>query len=368
MIQWEKEGARIVGAVNDSNTERIEWIDILKGLGIISVVWGHTGSKNAFYMFWFHMPLFFFVSGYLYQFRPQQTGVTYLKKKAKHLLVPYLFYLGLLTLSMILKSVWQGQTIGFFIKENWKALLLGGSLLEGVYATFWFTTCLFCVQIVYDYLVRRITWAPFRWAIIAGCFFLAYWESRHWMDSFIPWNMDVGLYALIFYALGHLIKKRQLLKKPNYRNLIFGLSAMIFLGFIYLYSHQILDYGLDMKHRQYYYLGTNLILPLALIMLLTQLSMIINKWSLIKRSLISLGKAAMVIMYLHLASVYLVRQFIAMTPARFFGVGILFPLLFYEIAKRIPYGKPLALGEAEAGFRPELPEFSAKRASGSTSP
>jgi len=146
--------------------------------------------------------------------------------------------------------------------------------------------------------------------------------------------MDVGLYALVFYALGHFFKQTKLLEKAKTRDLVFGLSLMISLGFIYLYSQQILDYGLDMKHRQYYYFGSNLILPLAF-----------TRWSVINKAMTHLGRAAMVIMYLHLPSVYIVRQIIPITPVRFFIVGILCPLLFYKVIQVLPYGRFLALGE-----------------------
>jgi len=145
-----------VGTVADSNVKHVEWVDVLKGLGIMTVVWGHSGSQNAFYMFWFHMPLFFFISGYLYQFKPQQTGLAYVQRKAKHLLIPYVFYLLLISLMMFSVGIWKGQPSGQFFSDNWKALLLGGSLLEGVYATFWFTTCLFFVQISYNYVCRKV--------------------------------------------------------------------------------------------------------------------------------------------------------------------------------------------------------------------
>ena len=258
-----------MGTVMGSEVERVKWVDILKGLGILTVVWGHSGSHNSFYMFWFHMLLFFLVSGYLYRFKPQQTWLTYVLRKAKHLLVPYFFYLLLLTLLMVSVTLWRGQSVGQFLSSNWKPFLLGGSLLEGVYATFWFTTCLFVTQIVYDYLCRTVSSALYKVLFVAGCFFLAYWESRYWTGVFVPWNADVGLYALAFYALGHGIRQKKLLEIPNRRTIVFGLSLVLFLGFIYLYSHQILDYGLDMKHRQYYYFGTNLIVPLVLTLLLS---------------------------------------------------------------------------------------------------
>jgi len=347
-----------VGTVTGSKVERVEWADILKGLGILTVVWGHSGSRNAFYMFWFHMPLFFLISGYLYRFKPEQTGFVYVQRKVKHLLVPYFFYLVLLTLIMIGVGIWKGYPTGQFWHENWKALLLGGSLLEGVYATFWFTTCLFFTQISYDYLCRKTHLAPFKGLFVGGCFLVAYWESRYLQDSFVPWNADVALYALVFYALGHSIKQRELLIKPYRRTMVFGLSLIISLGFIYLYSQQILDYGLDMKHRQYYYFGYNLILPLVFSLLLIQLSMFLTKRRFINKALIFIGRAAMVIMYLHLSAVCMARQFISITPARFLIIGVLVPLLFYKLVQVVPYGRSLALGETKTGVQTKFQEIS----------
>jgi fucose 4-O-acetylase-like acetyltransferase len=46
---------------------KIEWIDVIKGIGIVFVVAGHTyiGEVKDF-IFLFHMPLFFFISGFLF--------------------------------------------------------------------------------------------------------------------------------------------------------------------------------------------------------------------------------------------------------------------------------------------------------------
>lgn len=333
-------------------TEHLEWADILKGIGILTVVWGHAGSKVSFYMFWFHMPLFFWISGYLYRYKPTQKGVYYLIRKAKHLLVPYLFYLGLLTFIVLAFDLWKGQPAAQFWSQNWKAFLWGGSLLEGVYATFWFATCLFFVQVVYDFLCRRVSSPFLKGLFVLGCFFLAYWESRYHPGTYIPWNLDVGLYAIVFYALGHFMRQYKLLEGIRLRRIIFGISWLIVLGFIYLYAHHILDYGLDMKHRQYYYFGTNLLLPLVFTLLLVQLSMLLTRIRTVNQGLIYVGKAAMVIMYMHLCSVYVAREFFAITPPRFFVVGTLGPLLFYKVIQYIPYGRFLALGETSKSAKP----------------
>lgn len=340
-----------------NNSERLEWVDILKGLGILTVVWGHSGSQSAFYMFWFHMPLFFLISGFLYRFKPQQTWSAYVQKKIKHLLVPYLFYLLLLTLMMMGVSFWKAEPVWQPLVENWKALFWGGSLLEGVYATFWFTTCLFVVQIAYDYVNRKTTKWFYKLLIIGGAFLLAYGESRYLHGIFVPWNADVALYAIVFYAFGDFIKQSKVLDKSLRRNIIFGLALMVSLGFTYLFTKQFLDYGLDMKHRQYYFLGTNLIVPISFTFVFIFLSMQIAKWPLLNRALTYLGQAAMVIMYLHFSAVYIARQFISITPVRFFIAGIVLPLIFYYVIKKLPYGRILALGENKAGVLPTNPEI-----------
>lgn len=45
---------------------RIEWIDILRGFAIFLVLLGHNNPPFINYIYGFHMPLFFVISGYLY--------------------------------------------------------------------------------------------------------------------------------------------------------------------------------------------------------------------------------------------------------------------------------------------------------------
>lgn len=70
---------------------RIEWIDIAKGIGILFVMLGHCylDTKYTFWFISFHMALFFFLSGYT--FRIKEDYNSFVKKKIKALLVPYLF-------------------------------------------------------------------------------------------------------------------------------------------------------------------------------------------------------------------------------------------------------------------------------------
>ena len=80
----------------DNNPVRQEFIDVAKGIGIISVVFAHLGLATR-YLYLFHMPLFFFLSGMVFKPQTNQTNQTnFILSKVKSLLIPYFFFLIIL--------------------------------------------------------------------------------------------------------------------------------------------------------------------------------------------------------------------------------------------------------------------------------
>ncbi|HEY9888328.1 MAG TPA: acyltransferase family protein, partial [Candidatus Obscuribacterales bacterium] len=90
-----------------SRRDRLPWLDYAKGIGIILVVVGHTlrGLMNAAvitetlpyeiadrWIYAFHMPLFFFLSGLLLPKSFAKNLTTVLGKKAKTILYPFLLW------------------------------------------------------------------------------------------------------------------------------------------------------------------------------------------------------------------------------------------------------------------------------------
>ena len=67
--------------------QRIAWIDWAKAIGILLVLWGQ-------WIYSFHIPLFFFISGYLAKNSYQLPFKAFAKKYARSLVIPY-FTLGL---------------------------------------------------------------------------------------------------------------------------------------------------------------------------------------------------------------------------------------------------------------------------------
>lgn len=87
--------------------QRVEWIDVAKGIGLLLVIMGHTmttpireasdfahGIYTAIYFF--HMPFMFYLSGRTFGMSMNRyvkgKNSVILEKKAKQLLVPYLVY------------------------------------------------------------------------------------------------------------------------------------------------------------------------------------------------------------------------------------------------------------------------------------
>ncbi len=319
----------------------------MKGIGIICVVWGHSGSPYGYLMFLFHMPLFFFVSGYLYKPRPDQSWLQNAVGRAKHLLIPYIFYLLLITVILSVLALRAGQPLATAI--DWKALVLGGSMLAGAYGTFWFVTSLYVVQTAYDLLERKIQLWWVKFIILTGCYLVAYWESRFHQNVFVAWNVDVALFAISFYALGHAFRSKKWLETFRAKSVLHTVAGVYSVSFFIAYAWHYVDFGLDLKHRQYYYLGTSIFTPLAVTILLAGWSIWLSKWPLTGRLLGSMGRASMPVMYLHLLTGLLIRRYIAITPFEFTVAGLGLPWLWYQICRSVPSLRLVALGQSAPG-------------------
>ena len=109
-------------------TKRITYIDALKGLAIILVVWGHIAEKSMGvenmpfnYMYGsFHMPLFIFLSG-LFAYKGMQKASwqyvgNFLRKKAVRILLPFLVIGGCYSLIVehSFTAVYSGEMGGYW--------------------------------------------------------------------------------------------------------------------------------------------------------------------------------------------------------------------------------------------------------------
>lgn len=69
-------------------------LSILRGIGIFLVVLGHTNSILVKYIYFFHLPLLYFLSGYFLKgnFKTIKEGLFYFREKFSKLYFPFLKY------------------------------------------------------------------------------------------------------------------------------------------------------------------------------------------------------------------------------------------------------------------------------------
>ena len=72
-------------------TKRIEWLDVIKALGIILVYFGHAHVSGYIYIYMFHMPMFFIISGFCWNEEKNRSMSfkAFAKKKFKAYMIPY---------------------------------------------------------------------------------------------------------------------------------------------------------------------------------------------------------------------------------------------------------------------------------------
>ena len=80
-----------MGEINGKNvSNNLLWVDIAKGIAIFLVIMGHTyppGGEVCKFIFLFHMPLFFLVAGYLYNYEKYKNNfINLIKSSVKRLL------------------------------------------------------------------------------------------------------------------------------------------------------------------------------------------------------------------------------------------------------------------------------------------
>lgn len=182
------------------NKARSAWIDTARGYGILAIIVSHvlTGHTISKWLFTFHVPLFFFLSGWL--FRQGRDFGPFLKGKLRRLVLPYVA-LGLCT--AFAEAMLQGTGPDFWTRVGQMVL---GLVVQRRQWTLWFLPALFLTELAAYWLIRllhgRLTLCVAT-AGIAGVS-LVY---RALGGPVLPWNLDAVGPMLPFFVGGYLLKQ-----------------------------------------------------------------------------------------------------------------------------------------------------------------
>ena len=134
-------------------------ITLLKALAILLVVSGHLefSLMGMFTPYSFQLALFFFISGYLFKIKYLDDVETFVKRRAKSLLLPYflynIFYLLITVFIFKLTSKFWGEPIT--LKNFFVTPFLNGHQFN-LACPLWFVTQLFISMVVFLFIMRGL--------------------------------------------------------------------------------------------------------------------------------------------------------------------------------------------------------------------
>ena len=280
---------------------KITNISISKGIGIMLMVTGHifVCSDNMFihnFIYAFHMPLFFMISGYCFSERHLDNFGNYFKRKIVSLYYPYVFWLVLLAIFhnylldiniYDINNLWgcdSYYTIDSFLKQIYNIVfyLDGKEILVG---QLWFVRTLFFVSL-FGFFVIKYFISHLRYIIMLSlclspiiCYInfdkLPYLHLNNWT-----------FYGITMFLLGYYFK----ISKKKYTSTFIVFLSVVLISIVALYKPVTHPYYRSI----YLYICTSI---LGFISILTISNKLVN--STIGKMFEYLGDRTMPILILH---------------------------------------------------------------------
>ena len=184
--------------------ERLDYVDILKGIGILFVIFSHSGAEEWLMsnMGDFFVPLFFIASGYTYRYSNHSLREAF-AKRVKRLLKPYFFFSILMLLLYKRSSLFD--IVGVFYSRYClfpyyttdNIILLGGGN-----PPLWFLTSMITASVPFFLLMKYPKYD--KWFL---CVFILYTFSCQYLPILLPWSMDTACLTGAFMYAGMLLRK-----------------------------------------------------------------------------------------------------------------------------------------------------------------
>lgn len=217
--------------------ERLDFIDLAKGFGMLMVVYLHTtinypsaenvysGSHWDCFVHSMFMPIFFILSGVF--FSAKQPFFLWLKKKAKRMVLPFVIFY---TLTYLLNVV----LVSFFhvtLKSGFSYWDVFAVFVKDVYpnSAIWFLLALFWSSIIMYWIIRIADKLNLQILMVVTSFAIGYMLEV--TKTNIPLYVDTAFSAVPFLYLGYLFKRFDMIHKLYAQNtiLIAGVSFACFL-------------------------------------------------------------------------------------------------------------------------------------------
>lgn len=188
--------------------KRIEWIDIAKGIGIILVIMGHTiALRYSQWLYAFHLPLFFLLSGLVYNIDKYNRYTVLVRQKSKQILLPWVkFFLAGLAVCLLIPEWRNSLSLHQIVVE-----LYTSNTNNVQNSSIWYLICLFATFNVF-YFINKIKRTKITLIVFAIIAILLLWQKNaldffsnnilYMPDHRLPLKIDSALIACVFFAIG----------------------------------------------------------------------------------------------------------------------------------------------------------------------
>ncbi|WP_196808704.1 acyltransferase family protein [Butyrivibrio sp. AC2005] len=200
----------------EKDHNRIEWVDVFKGIMILLVVIGFATGKFNGWIYQFYMAAFFFISGFLFNVEKKNT-VSIVMKSILTLLLPFAFFIlcgdsfnYIINRVGVYKALFGDEYIGFW--ATIKEAFLHNRLYIQYLGTLWFIVTLFAIEITIALLVSinnkkvdvKMITLSFLLFVLG---FLSVDDDIH-LENLL-FNINILLISQFYFVLGIIVKKWQ---------------------------------------------------------------------------------------------------------------------------------------------------------------
>lgn len=194
-----------------SQINRVTWIDVCRGIGIIIVIYTHAlGADRYRYFFYsFHMPLFFFLSGLVYNRSKHTKFFLFIRKTVKDTLLPF-FIFALVSYILWLLFPRYPLPTDMIVKQFFGTFYANSAFWDTKYGLLsynnilWFLPCLFVVKILFAAFTHISTKLKFLIPALFLCSLLGYLYAHFFAKLYLPYAAEIALTAVVFYGAGYL--------------------------------------------------------------------------------------------------------------------------------------------------------------------
>lgn len=222
--------------------KRLIWIDIAKGIGLFLVILGHMPSLPEWFRLWifsFHMPLFFFLSGYTSKSSEDTPLVIFLKKAIKRYLLPYYLYSGIVILFKFICVNTDSRSVQDILYDTF--------IGQGGNHILWFFFAMFWINII-SYAINRCVKVGYS-MVLSIFLYVVFCFLAHYNIPNVFKIMSAGI-GLIYYQLGQFCDDKTIKKILSLKSFVIMVvinvlgSAIVIINF-----GLILDINFVMIHN-----------------------------------------------------------------------------------------------------------------------